>query len=421
MSVACRAVRSTEKFVQAPVRISVSIAIARSTMSVSVPANALARSFSITRSRSWGSRPGMTSMPRVPASKPSPSRRPRNMRLMLPCGRAPLPLRWWMCSTGVPPLRAAASSVLMFSTTFCLAACSGAPESFDAPSSATTSRCMSSTIKTVRAGSIASRSAISHSSGHAGRAMPGDGRSQRVHRGGGADEERLPVRAAPRLVADVLGCEDAAEQLAVARDDVQPAGAGDPQVAVLVELLAVRDTRLQAEALHLVDDVSAAQRAVRADGEAADVPAVGVVDPERLLIGREAEPVRLLEVVGEQRELAVGRDAVDAAEVQLLLALDAEAGPAAVGRIGEDDRAVGCDHDVVGAVELLALPVRGEHRPGAVGLDAHQAARRVLADQQAALEIPGQAVALVRGVRHDLDATGCGPAAARVAGHVREQ
>ena len=84
MSVACRAVLSTEKFVHAPVRISVSIPIARSTMSVSVPANALARSFSITSSSSFGSRPGMTSMPRVPPSNPEPSLRPRNIRLMLP-------------------------------------------------------------------------------------------------------------------------------------------------------------------------------------------------------------------------------------------------------------------------------------------------------------------------------------------------
>src|SRR6267142_639042 len=121
-----------------------------------------------------------------------------------------------MWSTVVLLLRAAASSDLMFSTTFCLAACSGAPESFEAPSSATTSRCMSSTIRTVRAGSIAWSSGISDSSVHAGRAMPGDRRSQRVHRGGGADEERLPVLAAPGLVADVLGREDAAEQRALA-------------------------------------------------------------------------------------------------------------------------------------------------------------------------------------------------------------
>ncbi len=157
------------------------------------------------------------------------------------------------------------------------------------------------------------------------------------------------------------------------------------------------------------------------DGEAADVAAVGVVDPERLLVGREAQAVGLLEVVDEQRQLAVGRDAVDAAEVELLLALDAEAGPAAVGRIGEDDRAVRGDDDVVGAVELLALPVRGEHRARAVGLDADQAARRVLADQQAPLEVVAQAVALVGRVRDHLDAAGGRPAPARVAGHVREQ
>src|SRR3954471_17543445 len=164
-----------------------------------------------------------------------------------------------MWRTGVPPLRAAARSVLMFSTTFCFAACSGAPESFEAPSSATTSRCMSSTINTVRPGSIASRSAIPHSSVHGRRAMPGDRRSQRMHRRRGADEERLPVRAAPGLVADVLGREDAAEELAVPREDVQAARAGDPDVACLVELLAVGDARLQAEALHLVDHVAAGQ------------------------------------------------------------------------------------------------------------------------------------------------------------------
>src|SRR5450755_4038462 len=160
-----------------------------------------------------------------------------------------------MWSTAVPLLRAAASRLLMFSTTFCEAACSAAPESFEAPSSATTSRCMSSTIKTVRAGSIASRSAISHSSVHGGRAMARDRRAQRVHGGGGADEERLPVLAPPGLIADVLGREDAAQQLAVAGHDVQAARAGDPEVAGVVELLPVGDAGLQAEPLHLVDHV----------------------------------------------------------------------------------------------------------------------------------------------------------------------
>src|SRR4051794_23975509 len=326
-----------------------------------------------------------------------------------------------MWSTAVPLLRAASSSVLMFSTTFWAAACSGAPESFEAPSSATTSRCMSSTIKTVRAGSMAWRSGIRCSSVHAGRAVPGDGGSQRVHRGGGADEERLPLRAAPGLVADVLGGEDAAEQLAVAGEHVQAARARDPEIACLVELLAVGDARLEAEPLHLVDHVTAGQRSVGRDREAADVTTVGVVDPERLLVLGEAQAVRLLEVVDEQLQLAVGGDAVDALEVELLLTLDSEAGPAPVGRIGEDDRAVRGDDDIVGAVELLALPVRGDHGARAVGLDADQAARGVLADQQAALEIPAQPVALVGRVRDNLHAARGRPAPAGVARHVGEQ
>ena len=43
------------------------------------------------------------------------------------------------------------------------------------------------------------------------------------------------------------------QQLAVAGEHVQTTGAGDPEVACVVELLAVGDACLQAEALHLVD------------------------------------------------------------------------------------------------------------------------------------------------------------------------
>ena len=121
---------------------------------------------------------------------------------------------------------------------------------------------------------------------------------------------------------------------------VHAAGAGDPEVASSSSFWpsGMPVSRLKPSS---VDDVAAGQRAVGRDREAAHVPAVGVVDPERLLVGREAQAVGLGEVVDEQVQLAVGVDAVDAAEVELLLPLDAEARPAAVGRVGEDDRAVG--------------------------------------------------------------------------------
>ena len=131
---------------------------------------------------------------------------------------------------------------------------------------------------------------------------------------------------------------------------------------------------------------------------------VGVVDVEQRLVGREAEPVRLYEVVDEQLQLAAARrDAVDALEVEILLALDAEAGHPAVGRIAEVDRAARVDHDVVRAVQLLALVVGREHltvAARAVGIHADDRARRVLADDQAALGVERHAVALVARLRH---------------------
>jgi len=70
---------------------------------------------------------------------------------------------------------------------------------------------------------------------------------------------------------------------------------------------------------------------VLTDREAADVAAVGVVDPERPLVGREAEAVGLLEVVDEQREpLPVDR-ARTVAAVELLVFEQAPRLPLTVG------------------------------------------------------------------------------------------
>ena len=102
----------------------------------------------------------------------------------------------------------------------------------------------------------------------------------------------------------------------------------------------------------------------------------GVVDVEQLLAGREAEPVRLLEVVDEELQVAAaGRNPVDALEAELALALDAEDRHAPVPRVAEVDRTVVCDDHIVGAVQLLALVVRSEGlaiTPRAVGVHADE-------------------------------------------------
>ena len=149
---------------------------------------------------------------------------------------------------------------------------------------------------------------------------------------------------------------------------------------------------------------------------------VGVVDVEQRLVGREAEAVRLREVVDEQLEVAAaGGQAVDALEVELLLALEAEAGHAAVGRVGEDDRAVARDDHVVRAVQLLALPVRGERLARAVAVDS-RTTELVTCSQtmQVAVVVERHPVALVARVAQHGDALVGMPAAALVAGHVAE-
>ena len=171
----------------------------------------------------------------------------------------------------------------------------------------------------------------------------------------------------------------------------------------------------------LGEHAAVGERVVRPDIEHADVRAIGVVDVEQRLVRREAQPVRLLEVVDEQLDLAAARrEPVDALEVEVLLALEPEARHAPVGRVGEDDRPVARDDDVVRAVQLLALPVRGERLARSVRLLADDRARDVLADDEVAVVVERHAVALVARVSQHRDSLVGMPAAALVAGHVAE-
>src|SRR5260221_3552403 len=96
-------------------------------------------------------------------------------------------------------------------------------------------------------------------------------------------------------------------------------------------------------------------------------------------------------------------EAVAGAELALALAplVGAED---AVGRIGEPDAAIRLDDDIVGRVEPLAAVVVGEHGDAAVRLGAGDAARAVLAGDEAALAVARIAVAVVRGLPEDAHA-----------------
>ncbi len=123
---------------------------------------------------------------------------------------------------------------------------------------------------------------------------------------------------------------------------------------------------------------SSVSRPSSRDGELADVVAPRVGDVQRPLVEREGEPVRALEVVGHPAAGARHRvDAVDVAAVGLALggvalvvAVDA------VGRVGEPDRPVAADDDVVRAVQPLAVEAVGERRDRAVVLGPRRRAAR---------------------------------------------
>ncbi len=125
--------------------------------------------------------------------------------------------------------------------------------------------------------------------------------------------------------------------------------------------------------------------------------AAGVGDIENLLVGREREAVRLDPVADDQgHRPAVRIDAIDVRRadlgfglVALVVAVDA------VGRIGEPDRAIRLDHQVVRRVQLLALEAVGQHGDRAVMLGARHTASAMLAGDEPAFVIGGVAIGVV--------------------------
>src|SRR5262249_2394981 len=92
-----------------------------------------------------------------------------------------------------------------------------------------------------------------------------------------------------------------------------------------------------------------------------------------------------------------------------------------VGRIAEVDVAARPAHDVVGAVQLLAVVVGREGSDAPVGFGARHLARRVLAGEEAARSIPREAVGLVARLAEGADPVARGPPAEMVARHVAPQ
>ena len=129
---------------------------------------------------------------------------------------------------------------------------------------------------------------------------------------------------------------------------------------------------------------------------------VPVADVEVALIGRQRDAIRPRQLRGNQRHLAVAHGE-DAAERQLLLRV-CECRGQAERRVGEVQGPVGGVHEVVGAVQPLAVILVGEDGDVAVRLNADHAPVPVLADGQPAFGVEGEPVRAGLGVAADVGA-----------------
>ena len=214
--------------------------------------------------------------------------------------------------------------------------------------------------------------------------------------------ERLPVAAAETQVGGGRRAVHHHTQLLARRvHHPQATGAAAVHVAFDVHLHPVRDARRVAGQVSENPVGLPRQRAVGVQVEGADVSPARVVDVQHALVGREGQPVGNHEVVYQQRDGAQVRgDAVYPGV--LVVPLFGRCGQRP--RVGEVDAAVGLHHHVVGAVEAAALEAGGHHGDAAVGLGAGHAAAVVLAGDEAALQVAGEAVGAVGGLVVDAGA-----------------
>src|SRR4051794_3248897 len=221
-------------FVHAPETMIVSAPRPRRRMSRRVSKKPFMRIFSTMWSPSWGSRPSAGAAPHVPRTSASASLTPWKSGAFCLRPTAPCSTRYQTWMTGTPAARQAAARSATLPTTFWAVAWAGAPESAKAPPSMITSFWRSWMISADREASSFRPSSLTGSP-HVGESVAGDLAGDAVERRGRGDEELGPACATPVKVADVLGHLDGADLRAVRVEHAHAAGAGDPDVAALVE------------------------------------------------------------------------------------------------------------------------------------------------------------------------------------------
>ncbi|CAM2160147.1 hypothetical protein PT2222_70130 [Paraburkholderia tropica] len=222
---------------------------------------------------------------------------------------------------------------------------------------------------------------------------------QRIDRGRRRDEQTVAIEAAEREIRDRFGNQDLAEQRAVRRIAVHAIGGAGPDVAVFVDAQAVRNALLHRHENAAVHEPSVAHvECANMARTVLDMRRARVGDIERRFVGRERETVRLDEVVGDAarfRRAAHERIHVAAADLALGAKAFVVAENAVVG-IGEPDRALRIDHEIVRRIQALAVVMRGQHGYAAVVFGARNTAPSVFAAHEPPFAVARVAVAEIR-------------------------
>ena len=233
----------------------------------------------------------------------------------------------------------------------------------------------------------------------------------------------MAVPAAEADVRNRLRHEDFPEPPAIGGNAMHAVARRGPEIAVLVHAHAVRATGRNG-----MENVAARQAPVGRHVEGADVARIvrvdapGIGDVEARFIRTEGKAVRAVEIGQHGADMARMRiDAVDIAGQRLLAARALVIRSDAVVRIGEPDRTVRGDDDVVGRVQRLAIVTVGDHGDGAIVLRTRDAARAVFAGHEAAFPVARVAVGKIRRLAECRDAERGAPAQHAVVGNVGEQ
>lgn len=153
------------------------------------------------------------------------------------------------------------------------------------------------------------------------------------------------------------------------------------------------------------EDIAAGEGSVVLNIEDAHVAVgvTGVGDVELFFIRGKGEAIRADEAVGGDRDFGGGGiDAKDVAGADFTLGLVSfVVGIDAIGGVGEPDRVVGPDDDVVRRIEAFALEAIGEHGDRAIEFGSGDAAIAVFAGYEATLAIDRIAIGVTGGVSED--------------------